>query len=229
MMKNLLPIIMLLNSYAVFSQSNDSLKKTKHHLGVSLSPDYCFRTIKSNASNEWIKNSLDTLEVWKLGYTTGLNYEYNFNKKITLATGLLISNKGEKTKKQYTSQPSIFNYNNQYYYLDVPFVIKYNIINEKIKLFVLAGGSCNFFLVQKTSQITGYKNDDVKVNYYNSTGISPVNLALVVGFGFECAITKKWSFKAEPIYRTSITSISNTPLKKYLYSVGLNVGLITSL
>lgn len=213
----------------LYSQDTDSLKQKKHYLGFSLSPDFCFRKIKSNSENKWIKDNVDSLEVGKLGYTLGFTYQYVLNKKIDLVSGLLFSNKGEKTKKQYTSKPSQFNYNTQFYYLDIPVLFKYNFFNKKVKFFASAGVSCNIFLTRRTTQITGYTNDDKKVNYYSKTGISPVNIALIGSIGLECPLTKKWNFKLEPIYRRSMSSIANTPIKKYLYSFGLNFGFFTSI
>ena len=227
-MKIVITIISLFFYLMLSSQTPDSLKTKKHSVGVSFSPDYCFRKLTSNPSSEWIKDGLDTLEVGKIGYTTGLNYTFRLSKRIGISTGVLLSNKGEKTKKTFSSQPSIFNYNNQYYYLDIPLTVKYNIINKTLKLFVSAGISSNIFLVKKTTQITGYTNDDVKINYYDKDGLSKVNLAILAGFGIEYPITKKWDLKIEPIFRRSITPIANTPVKKYLYSIGINIGLSTS-
>ena len=208
----------------LYCQSTDSLKLKKHHIGISFSPDYSFRILKSDANTTFIKNTLDTLEVAKLGYTTGLNYTYSFSKKISIATGFLLSNKGEKTKKTFSSVPAKFNYNNQYYYIDIPIKANYYLIHKKVKLFVTAGLSTNVFLVQKTSQITGYTNDDVKNNFYNKTDISAINFVMLAGFGIDCPLYKSWSFKLEPLYRRSVTPTTNTAVKKYLYSVGLNVG-----
>ena len=228
-MKNTITLFIFLLSVALYSQTSDTLKPKKNHIGFSLSPDYCFRKLTTNASTEWIKESVDTLEVGKLGYTMGITYQYSLNKKIGFVSGILLSNKGEKTKKQYTSQPTVFNYNSQYYYLDIPLAAKYNFFRKKISLFASLGISCNIFLNHRTSQITGYKNDDKKINSYSKTNISPINIAMIGSFGLECPLTKKWNFRLEPEYRRSLTSIANTPIKKYLYSIGLNFGFYTSI
>ena len=227
-MKQLITLLILFCSYVICGQTTDTLKQKKHHVGFSLSPDYCFRKVKSNAENNWIKEAFDTLEVGKLGYTIGITYQYSLNKKIGFVSGIMLSNKGEKTRKQYTSSPTPFNYNSQYYYIDIPLLFKYNFLCKKIKLFASAGFSCNVFLVHKTSQITGYKNDDVKINSYSKTGLSPINFAIIGSVGLECPLTNKWSFRLEPTYRRSVSSISKAPIKKYLYSVGLNFGFFTS-
>ena len=227
-MKQRITLLILICSYVICGQTTDSLKQKKHHIGFSLSPDYCFRKVKSNVENNWIKEAFDTLEVGKLGYTFGITYQYALRKKIDLVSGLLFSDKGEKTRKQYTSTPTPFNYNNHFYYLDIPILFKYNFLDKKIKLFASAGVSCNIFLTHRMTQITGYTSDDVKVNNYSKTGISPINFAMIGSVGLECPLTNKWSFKLEPTYRRSVSSFSKAPIKKYLYSVGLNFGFFTS-
>ncbi len=229
---NSMKIIIILTSFllsaVLYSQTSDSLKTKRHSISFTYSPDYCFRKIASNASSEWVKIGLDTLEVGKFGYTAGINYTFALNKRLGISTGLLLSNKGEKTKKTYSSTPSIFNYNNHYYYIDIPLTARYNLINRSFKLYAFGGISSNIFLVEKTTQVTGYTNDDATISYYNKQNFSNVNFAILAGFGLQYSITKKWDLKIEPIYRRSITAIANTPVKKYLYSIGINIGLSTS-
>jgi len=148
-MKNIILFIILLNTFFVFGQSADSLKISKHTLGISFSPDYCFRKLVSSSTEEWIKEGIDTLEVPKMGFTAGLNYQYCLNSKIEIATGILLSNSGEKTKKQFTSKPSVFNYTNHYYYLDIPVVIKYNILRKKLRFLFLQECQVIFSLYKK--------------------------------------------------------------------------------
>ena len=227
-MKILTTLTAFLLTSILYSQTIDSLKTNKHNISITYSPDYCFRKLVANASSEWVKEGLDTLEVGKLGYTAGLNYTFDFNKRFAISTGLLLSNKGEKTKKIFSSTPSVFNYNNHYYYLDIPLTARYNLLNKLFKLYAFGGISSNIFLVEKTTQISGYTNDDAKISYYNKQNFSKVNFAILAGFGIQYSLTKKWDLKIEPIYRRSINAIANTPVKKYLYSFGINIGFSTS-
>jgi hypothetical protein len=91
-----------------------------------------------------------------------------------------------------------------------------------------AGISGNIFLIEKTTQTTGFTSDDVQNNFYNHDGFSNMNMSVLASVGVDCPLINNWIFKIEPVYRRSITPISNTPLKKYLYSLGINFGLFKS-
>ena len=221
-MKKFSVIFVLLFPLVLFCQTSDSVKLKKINLGITFSPDYSFRTIKTEASNQWIKDSYDTLEVAKFGYTTGLNLVFKFNKNFSLAIGFLVSDKGEKTKKWLTPIPPAINYNSHYYYLDIPIKANYVLINKKMKLYVSAGISTNILESHKIVILDGI--NETKKTFINNTQLSKINFAMLAGFGIDCPITNKWYFKVEPIYRRSIGPIADAPLKKYLYSLGLNFG-----
>jgi len=52
-----------------------------------------------------------------------------------------------------------------------------------------------------------------------------VNFAVLAGIGMDYDFKSKIKFRIEPIYRRSINTIINAPIKGYLYSVGLNIGV----
>ncbi len=227
-MKKHLVLITFLFPIIILSQPIDSLKFKKNNIGLTFSTDYCFRTIKTSAGSEQIFQSIDSIEVPKFGYTVGFNYIRNMSKKISISTGILFSDKGEKTKQIYSSKTTIFNYNNKYYYLDIPLKVDYRFFNKKIKFFMSAGISGNIFLIEKTTQTTGFTSDDVQNNFYNHDGFSNMNMSVLASAGVDFPLINNWIFKIESVYRRSITPISNTPLKKYLYSLGINFGLFKS-
>src|SRR4051812_48865989 len=81
-------------------QTSDTTKSKKISIGVMYSPDYCYRTLKPDASeiSKAIVETRDNFEIPKFGFTTGLSFIYQLNKKLSLETGLQFSDKGEKTK-----------------------------------------------------------------------------------------------------------------------------------
>ena len=221
----------------LFCANSDSTKTRKIEIGITYSPDYCYRTLKPDASSKWITDIRDTLEIPKLGYTLGANVVYHLNKKISIESGLLFSDKGDKTKKYVleNSPTGELPINNtfiyHYFYLDIPLKANYYILTGKVKLFLTAGISTNVFLTKKEISILGYSNMDTKKNSSTvNSEYSRFNFAVIAGFGMNCKMANKLNLKLEPIYRRSITSItSNTPIKEYLYSIGLNVGIYYNL
>lgn len=211
-------------------------------IGLTFSPDYCYRTLHPDASVKWIADNRNTLEIPKFGYTTGLNIAKSINKKITLETGLLYSDKGERTKKYsevwLTSSgqpdpalPTAMTFIYHYIYLDIPIKANYYFLTQKAKFYLTAGISPNVFLSQKTTSILEYSDghNTKKNSSGNSSGFSRINLTVIAGLGFSYDFTNKLYFKIEPTYRRSITSIIDAPIKGYLYSVGLNTGIYYNL
>lgn len=237
-MKKYLLLISFLLPYALFSitidsiKTVDSIKNNKCEIGFSFSPDYSYRSLKSDASNQLIKEIRDTLEVPKFGYTAGINLLFHIHKKIVVETGLLFSDKGEKTKKtsfvNVTNDqlPTYYTYKYHYYYLDIPLKVNYYVLMGKLKIYLTAGISGNIFLTQKTTLLEGHDNKDTKrTSFTFNPEFNRFNLAFVAGAGINYKVSKRTDLKVEPIYRRSITPIDNFPIKVYLYSAGLNIGL----
>ena len=231
----LFPFVMLGNSLDSLTQSIDSLKEIKITIGISASPDYCFRKLKPDDDSKWISDIRDTLEIAKLGYTVGANVEYKINKKIKVVSGILFSDCGERTKKYSLvsvpagQDPIMYSYNFHYYYLNIPLKVDYYLLTRKLKFYVAAGISANVFLNQKVTSITTYGNSDTKVNSKVDPGFSRLNLAVSAGCGMRYPINKNTDLMIEPVYRRSVTSIIKAPGKGYLYSFGMNIGMFFNL
>ena len=231
-MKKIGFVIILLLPLTLFCETTDSSKVSKLEIGITYSPDYCYRKLKPDAGSKWIADIRDTIEIGKLGYTTGLNVVYNISKKISIGTGILFSDKGEKTKKTFlgNSLSGSLPINNKfiyhYLYIDIPVKANYTILNGKFKLFLTAGISTNIFLGQKTTSILYYGNRDSEKRKTNvSSDFSKINFAYIVGFGIDYPVTDKLNFKLEPLFRHSINSVIKAPIKSYLYSTGVNIGI----
>jgi opacity protein-like surface antigen len=204
------------------AQTLDTTAHSKFDFGFSFSPDYNYRVLSASNDNGWAKNFYDTLEVPKYGYTCGFNVVYNFNEHFNLGSGILFSDKGERTKK-YVIQP-VNNYINHYYYLDVPIRANYYLTISKVKLYASAGINANIFLGTESSVSTG--NSGEKNNFGSSSAMSRFALSFIGGVGMDCHLTDRWYVKIEPLYRRFFMSANNDAgLKKYFYSFGLNIGI----
>lgn len=215
--------------------SSDSSKEKKMEIGVSFSPDYCFRKLKPDADSKWIADSRDTLEIPKFGFSVGANFIFKINKKLALETGVLFSDRGEQTKKYSLEnvpsgqKPIMYSYNFHDYYIDIPIKVNYYFLSGKLKFYVTAGISAGFFINQKTTSITSFGNSDSKTTSKVDPGFSKVNLAALAGCGIKYPMNNKTNLKIEPLYMRSITPIINAPVKVYLYSAGLNIGIYYNL
>jgi len=221
---------------ALVCQIVDSTKANKFEIGLTYSPDYCFRTLKSDQPVNWVLETRDTLEVAKFGYTTGLNFVYNLSKNISIGSGFLFSDKGKKTKL-YSLENSVSGklpINNtiiyHHYYIDVPIKANYFILTGKLKLYLTGGICASLFLVQSNVSIWEYSDGHTERNSTSSSsGFSKINFAYIAGFGLDFSLSQNFNFRIEPGYRRSINSISDTPIKEYLYTSGLSLGIFYKL
>lgn len=225
----------------IVSQNTDSTKARKISIGVTYSPDYCYRILKSDNASQWIANYRDSIEIPKFGFTTGLNISIKIRKRISLAAGVLFSDKGEMTKPQTLiwgtprgqTDPTLpiknkFIYH--YRYLDIPIKINYHVLVKRLSVYVTAGISTNIFLSQEVASVQEYSDGHTSKKTSSSiSGFDRINLAAIAGVGFGYDITKRIYCKIEPVYRRSITPIIYAPIKGYFYSLGLNTGLYVNL
>ena len=247
MKKNIILLLLFL-PFVSISQTNDTLKtksnyaktdtlkKGKFEIGLSFSPDYDYRKLKSDASSQAITDIRDTMETAKFGFSAGLNLAYHINKRLLVETGLLFSDRGEKTKKvSFSNVPSgqlpiYYTYKYHYLYLDIPLKVDYYILTGKLKLFATAGVSGNIFLTQKTTLIQGHDNgNQERTISTNDSGFNRLSISMLAGLGLNYQITNNLKLQIEPIYRRSLTSIVNTHIKSYLCAAGINLGLYFNL
>lgn len=225
-------------SVTVFSNTGDSIpiKEGKKQFGFVYSPEYAFRAIRGNAEEKTFLDSKDKIEIPKFGYSAGINFSYQLSNTCTFEIEALFSDKGERTKKYdlnnvvYISTQDKIPYRNSfvnhYYYLDVPFKINYYLISKKIKFYLTAGISANAFLFQKTvTTIDSKDGSSEKFISISHPNFQKVNFAMLAGLGMNYHLTDKYVLKLEPVYKRSITSIVNAPVKSYLYSAGINIGM----
>jgi opacity protein-like surface antigen len=223
-------IIIPLSTYC---QSSGSCKKKSFSIGLSVSPDYTFRTLKANTSNQWLADSRNDIEIPKIGYTVGLKLHSGLNKRFSFEAGLLFSDKGERTKKtdlNFAQSKQALPVESfmiiHYYYLDVPLKVKYYFLAIRNGgFFVSAGISPNLFLTLKSTSIVEYDDGHIKKNHSYGGNLSRINLSFTAGLGFQTDISKALYLSIEPTYRRSITSIIDAELKSYLFSAGLDLGL----
>ncbi len=235
-------VLLLVIPLSLFCQKGDSTKTIKLSIGLTFSPDYCYRTMVSDPDFQLFADFLNEYEIPKVGFTSGLNLCFKPVKRFSFETGLLYSDKGEKTIEYSlyyqapTTQadpalPKTSRYVYHYIYLDIPFKANFFILTKRAKLSVGAGISTNLYLSNYITNIhtysDGHESRESSKNLFYT--FPPLNIAAIAGVGFSYDITKKLYIKFEPTGRYSITPTSSTPIRKNMYSVGLNTGIYLKL
>ena len=229
----LLFLLMLIPLNYLLCQDSDSTRQGKFLVGLTFSPDYCYRTLKADSSLQWIVELRDNAETPRWGYTTGLNFGWKISKSVIIEAGILYSDKGEQSKNipvvSFDGNPDealTATIIRHYIYLDIPLKANYNIMNKRVKLFFSGGVSPNIFVSERTTVFINYADGHTEKHHSTSnSGMSRVNLTLISGFGASFDINSKLSVKAEAMCRHSVTSIIDAPIKSYLFSAGLNTGI----
>ncbi|OFX61670.1 MAG: hypothetical protein A2046_04565 [Bacteroidetes bacterium GWA2_30_7] len=212
-----------------------------------LTSDFCFRSLKADAGIPMdIAKSRNSIEKPKIAYKLGIAFNYNINR-FSVSLGLLFSKRTYKTLSQSNfllpdQLDPLYGYNNvpnnsslsikkitflfNYFCIDIPISIKYNLINKKYKFYVFSGLEPNLFIsaynksIIKHSDGSKSKSSNKDLNDFNK-----INLSYFGGVGFQHVINDSFAIKVEPFFERNLFSIINAPIKEYLYSYGINLKL----
>ena len=217
------------------AQSYLSNSKNRFSFGFNFSPDYTYRTLRSevDGGDEFIKMRND-MEAARFGFTTGLVVKYQLNKFLAFESGLQYADRGDKTESDdpgyvfpdegdpFIPDESKTVYH--YYFLGVPLKANFYVLNKRTKVFLSAGVSADFFSGSKTKQIY-YYNGEKEANSFSEENVdfNNINLMGLAGLGLEYKLNKKLELRLEPIARYSFSSLTTySDIKTHLYSIGAN-------
>ncbi len=235
-------IILILFPLTIFSQSKYKNVDKPFFIGLNFSPDYSYRHLtqldKTLTDEQWntSKNLEDSLYISKYGYTTGVAFGYQINKKLSIETGLIYSNKGYKTISintiyDYYKSPEKAQNILSFYYLSIPVKASLTFFDSKFQLIAGLGTTVDFLLKTTVETIpdnptTEFPVHTTELDYaYNKTNLTPM-----VSIGLKYNITDRMSLRAEPTFRYSVLNIDDKSYRAtYFWSAGLNVGVYIGL
>ena len=151
-------IIAIVLPFFAIAEQKDTLSAKRMSIGISFSPDYCYRILKSDPINQAFIDKDNKSANTSFGFSTGVNCLLKLNKKITVELGCLYSIKSEKhiflvdnsTNTVQTPFVNEITYKYNYRYIDIPVKLNYTLFDKQIRLYVLCGLSSNVFLYQQT-------------------------------------------------------------------------------
>jgi len=223
----------ILFSISAFAKDSTSVDFKRFALGIHVSPDYCYRTLKVISPNDVtlsISNVRNKNEIPTLGYTAGANLSYFIKKQFAISLGVNYSRKGYINESVYLTDQNgniigngYFKYN--YNYIEFPLKANFIFGKKKVRFLVGIAATSSFLLYQQTNSTYEY-NDGTKViskgkpNYiYN-----PFNLFLTGSLGADIQLGEKMGLKIEPAYSYGLFQTINAPITEYLWNAGLNIG-----
>lgn len=236
-MKQLFLFLVFLSPLTLFGKDSTTVKDGRFFIAVKFSPDYCYRTLTKNeesiSNNQWtsIKKALDSMDVPKFGYTTGFNFGFQINKRLSVESGIQYSNKGYKRIPQLIKyalgvSPEMATQIENYTYLDIPLIVNYSFLKNKFQIIIGAGMVLNVFQRSFTRQIPENPSPDFKDNVYENTfDYNKVNFSPTVSIGLNYKISNRIILQTEPSFRYGLQStLDNLVGNVHLWSVGLNFG-----
>lgn len=241
-------ILLLLTIVGVHGQNNVETSAVSDfkrvQIGISISSDICFRTLKNNGGNSFtdiIIKQRNKDETVKAGYTTGLNVCFNIKKFVGIETGIQYSNKGFQIKQRdavFGSQlppgtplpqeqdeklPNKIGFVYNFHYIDIPVKANFTIGKKKVRFFTSIGLVTNIFIKETSTTILKYSDHTERkagtINYnHNSVNISPV-----IGAGIDYKINNRMNLRIEPTFRYGVLKTVKAPVEEHLYNGGLNI------
>lgn len=215
----------------IFSLAQDTLSKWS--VGVNFSLDYSYRALHKNDSriSDSYIDFINEYEHPKIAYTTGINIQYHFNNKFSLASGVHYSQKNYGTQDytysvydtlgNLTKYPASQTY--RFKYLDIPLEFRHFIGNNRFKFFYGVGANLNILLE------SGYEFRFDYFGYYRNVNTTKdlrrINFSPTLAIGVKYDSHSNLSVLLEPIVRYQLLTNSTQAITERLYNVGLNLSL----
>lgn len=115
-------LLLIFSSCVGIAQQSDTEKPKKWAVGLSYSPDYCYRVSYEKSSASALSN---IEEKGKLGFTAGANVLYQLLDKVGIEFGVLYSTKGQRNIVPANSWLGTAVYYDPIYEITIKLVIKY--------------------------------------------------------------------------------------------------------
>ena len=194
---------------------------SKISIGLTQSFDLGYRISSADAESTWMKNSSDSIETSTLTYSSAVKLQFDLNDKISLRTGIVYAQKGFNYKSG--ALVGFDRYQEKYSLIEVPIQVLYKLGENKIKPYVSAGTSIGYLINSQAFYTLENSTKEVKMPL--SSDLTKLQVNGILGLGISFSLDQKWTLVSEVNYTQALFSISNGPLKKQLFTAGINLGL----
>lgn len=233
----------MLISLTAFGQDN-ATGTPKLLLGVTVSPDICFRTLQNtngSSTSDLIIALRDDNESPKFSYSTGVSLCYNLTRHWAIETGLQYSNKGFKFVKanptfsdqidpgygfiytQNSPTPTKITFIDNLNYLDIPLRTIFTVGNKNFRFIASVGVTTNILINATTTSIIEYESADTeRRTQEQGYDYKTINFSPTASVGIDWQLCDKFNLRVEPTFRYGLLKIIDAPITAYLWSGGLN-------
>lgn len=216
-------LFLLTNLETTYGQTN------KFDIGVEGSPSLIF--LRGN-------DIIDNLHKPTIGFSTGLFFQYNFKKVVSLRTNIAFERKGSVLTSLTTdingNQLGKMTTNTNFDYLTLPILVR-TTFGQKVQVFVNAGPYFGYLIKQTFVS----KVDNIPTTTSNNTTLDKrFDTGITTGLGFSIPIKTKFAFSCEVrnnlgLYNVSAVPVSNngtikTNSTNFLFGFTYKLGQWTS-
>jgi hypothetical protein len=232
------------------TNKSDSLALKRFRLGIYVSLDYNYYTLKENkdvaqAESDFVNQSSSIKgEKWGGQYTVGIIGGYLFTQKLSLEAGVFYSQKKKLHADIYTpaytnaeeEMFTDFTYDYEARYFEMYGRIKYYFHQRKNSFYATLGaaGSFNLHSGNETSDYFSRVSHSESSNVTDRVTLdaSSAGLVLVLSAGMEIPVSNRLDLYIEPAYRYSFNPVikqpdyNRVPVEHFLRSISLATGLM---
>ena len=197
-LQNLVLITLIFSSSLIFGQTN------KFEVGLEMGP-----SLISLRGNDILENHKDL----SFGFSSGLTFQYNFPKFLSIRTNISFERKGLTTKgmatDEYGNEIGEITFHSNFNYLTVPLLGRLT-IGKKIKFFVNAGPYVGYLIKQK--DVTEAFGDNPKTETDNTDNFEKLDFGITTGLGASFPIYNRLLISLEIRNNLGLTNISSVPV-----------------
>lgn len=236
-MKRILFLVLLLATTILYSQNTDN-EKGLISLGTFFSPNYSYRHIERDADmGNLLNDVVNDYSKPVFGFNAGLQIFFNVNTFLNIESGAEFY----QQRNGYLNIPIadmddydvVYGYVDSYYmhnYISLPVKFNFKVFRKnKFYAGTSVGFSTNFFIYARIVYKTKYNDFPHPIIERNNVDVSNV---YKINFDFRTSIymvyqlNDAWDLKFEPIFRYSLKSIFDAPIKQYNYTLGGQISMI---
>ena len=206
----------------------------KSDIGLNYSSNFTFRTLKTHDTDfQWLIDHRNEDEQAKFGFNVGGTYTYQFDKGLTIFTGIQYTRFGNRRSNILFQGPEIDgigSFQNSYGYIGVPLTMGYTYdFKDKWELTAAVGAILSVLLDDRGSYIIQWSDgtvmSDTAVNFDNPHDFYRFHPLFKLSIGIQYKLRDAFYMKFEPSFQYSLMPIKDAPVHERLYSIGLNMGI----
>jgi Outer membrane protein beta-barrel domain len=217
-MKSIL-IFFLFVPFVMISQ--DSL--LNKYAGLTISGGYGGRFSSANDELNGMKESFDSLEHGSHYYNLGVVAGKELNLNLSLQAGINFT--AYEYRIDTLAASDITDMHFKVKYIELPVCVNYTLSQKKgLTPYFAMGIFGGLALKQETEfDIIGSSDEN---SYSNMDEFNSFNLGILASLGIQKQIQENYLFRIEANYRQSLVSLTDSPLRRYLFGAGLSVALV---